>query len=557
MPRRTAVDVDAQTADLAEHKIGTELDRLAATELARMRRAIAAKERREQSRYIGAALADVAGSRYTPGELAAACTGAIRAALASTRGMRLTADDWSDLRSDLMVAALRRAYDCDLTRVGSPRIMVERTGTGRPADVLAYVDRWLRQPARLRIAVGDADNAKMPRREDLAGKEQRDPGAYLHGAARNLVAKIAERGATDTEKRASTAETDAAAAKDAPSDPLNMTELGAALKASKREQWALENAAGAAPAELAAEHGKSLGAMRTALDKGRNSLRARTDANSLRALGAALRTAPDPSMAPDWTLTMLRVRPLYPTPRNAPIGAARAADVLRYIAAVEASMVDVPASALETADAHLRRTADTRRNSDAPRSTGGWLTTDHPVALVPAPCTCQTAHPDAPCDGCDDRWRIVPAIGPVNVRTMAADLPTLNRRALNGHRLWTALALRNRPCQPVAYSAPRPYRAVHLDLTDARTMPARTPHAPLGHPASDYVPAYNPHWQDAPSGGATPVIPTRTATGPLTMAVRADLTERRHYAIQAARRARLDERERAITDGKLTILPAE
>src|SRR4051794_35757663 len=107
------VDIDAQTASLAEHKVGTELDRLAKTELARMRRAILAKQRREQSRYIGAALADAAGTRYTPGELAAACGGAIAAALASTRSMRLTADDWGDLRSDLMMAALKHDAECD------------------------------------------------------------------------------------------------------------------------------------------------------------------------------------------------------------------------------------------------------------------------------------------------------------------------------------------------------------------------------------------------------------------------------------------------------------
>jgi hypothetical protein len=532
------VDIDAQTASLAEHKVGTELDRLAKTELARMRRAILAKQRREQSRYIGAALADAAGTRYTPGELAAACGGAIAAALASTRSMRLTADDWGDLRSDLMMAALKHGAECDARRTTPdtpPRD--ERNGTGRPAEVLAYIDRWLAQPVRLARTVGHPDSATLPRREDLAGKEQRDPGAYLHGAARHLVAKIAERGATDTDKRASTAEVDAAAVKDATSDPLSMAELGAALKVSKREAWALEAAAGTAPAELAAEHAKTLGAMRTALDKGRTSLRARTDADTLRSLAATLRHRPDPATAPDWTLPMLNgARPMYPTERNAPTGAARAADVIRYMDEVLALTIDVPAAALERADLHTRGTADARRNTKTPRTTGGYLVTDHPTALL---------------IGADGRHRLVPAIGPVNVRTMPADLPTLNRRAINGHRLWTAMHPHNRPHPPVAYSPPRAYRPEHIDLTGADYRPVPTVRPPVGHPETDYVPT-----KTHGGGGSLAGKPCQAHSGAFTPNIVKDLTARRIHAIQANRRVRDDARKAAQTAGKLTVLPA-
>lgn len=494
------IDTAAKTEDLGEHKLGTELDRLAATELARMRRAINAKERRVQAGYIAAALETEAGSRYTSGELAAACGAAIALALKSTRGMRLTSDDWSDLRGDLIVAALERGQRCNLERGERPSL--------------------------------------MPRREDLAGKGKTDGLAYLSGTARRLVADIAERGKTDRDKRASDADTEAATAADAPADALSMADLADALNASKRERWAMESAAGAQSADLAAEQGKTLSAMSTALTAGRNTLRTRTSPGDLRDLAADLRSAPRPGSVATGTVSMLRTRPMYPTDRNVTPGAERDASVLNYIQAVWDATTEVPASALETADVALRWSADTRRNAKAPRTTGGWLTTTRPTAIVT-----RNGH-----------RAIVPAHGPAALRTLAADLPTIDRRALIG---------------------PRYLRAMQAPARTRHTLPTRPrwitdPANVSGHhtTADAYLPMPTPRhdfngYRETPDLGGKTVSAgkaqskSRKAPGHgFTPAILARLATLRTAQIQGAREARESARETARKAGKLKLLPA-
>jgi hypothetical protein len=529
------IDAAPKTEDLAEHKLGTELDRLAATELARMRRAIAAKERRVQAAYITEALATEAGTRYTPGELAAACGAAIALALKSTRGMRLTSDDWSDLRGDLIVAAMDRGARCDAERGELARIPGERTGTGSPADVLSYIARWERRPIALRAALSAPQ--QLPRREDLAGKGKTEGLAYLSGAARHLVALLARNGVADRDHRATDAQTEAATLPDTPGDALSMGELADALNVTKRERWAMDAAAGAQSADLAAEHGKTTGAMAVALTGGRNALRARTNPADLRDLAADLRNAPRAGSAATGTLPMLTHRPMYPTPRNAPLGAARAASVLRYIDAVERATIDVPAAALEAADVALRWSADTRRNVKAPRTTGGWLTTTRPTALVE-----RNGH-----------RAIVPAIGPAHLRTVPADLPTIDRRALIGPKYLAAMA--------------QPARSQHTLPTRTRWITDPTNVSGYHHPADSYAPLPTPRhdfngYRETPdTGGATVTAgkaqsKSRKAPGHgFTPAVLADLAARRMAELQGRRDARESLRAAAKAAGKLRVLP--
>jgi hypothetical protein len=530
------IDAAPKTEDLAEHKLGTELDRLAATELARMRRAIAAKERRVQAAYITEALATEAGTRYTPGELAAACGAAIALALKSTRGMRLTSDDWSDLRGDLIVAAMDRGARCDAERGELARIPGERTGTGSPADVLSYIARWERRPIALRAALSAPQ--QLPRREDLAGKGKTEGLAYLSGAARHLVALLARNGVADRDHRATDAQTEAATLPDTPGDALSMGELADALNVTKRERWAMDAAAGAQSADLAAEHGKTTGAMAVALTGGRNALRNRTNPGRPARPRRRPPERPAPGSAATGTLPMLTHRPMYPTPRNAPLGAARAASVLRYIDAVERATIDVPAAALEAADVALRWSADTRRNVKAPRTTGGWLTTTRPTALVE-----RNGH-----------RAIVPAIGPAHLRTVPADLPTIDRRALIGPKYLAAMA------QPARSQHTLPTRTRWI--TDPNNVsghhPAADSYAPLPTPRHDF----NGYRQTPDTGGATVTAgkaqsKSRKAPGHgFTPAVLADLAARRMAELQGRRDARESLRAAAKAAGKLRVLPA-
>lgn len=334
-----SIDTAPQSESLAEHKLGTELDRLAAQEARRFAALRRKAEEAQTNRAIAAALASEAGTRYTPAELAAACGAAISTALRGTRGMRLTPDDWADLRSDLMLAAIERGQRCNLDRGERPSL--------------------------------------MPRREDLAGKSRTDGMAYLVSTARNLAADLAATGKGERDLATAPPEEPAAA-------DLTAADLATIVGLeTDRAVWAIRHAVENVPlVDLAAEAGKTAKGMERAAAKGREAIRASTDPRSIREAAQAARKRAENGLTCDCgdpTCTEVADAVILPEPpgmvtlARRPIGAPtrrhwqanprdHAVSVLRYIDAVEASLVECPAAVAEHADRLTRATSATRRN---------------------------------------------------------------------------------------------------------------------------------------------------------------------------------------------------
>lgn len=513
------VNTAAQSEDLGEHKVQTELDRLTQNEIAAFAAARTRRNKAETDAAVKAALAAEAGTRYTAPELAAACGAAISLALRGTRSMRLTSDDWSDLRSDLIVAALEHG-------------------------------------AKQNIARGEAPSM-MPRREDLAGKDKAEGLAYLSGTARRLLADLAADGASWRDRWGRTEEAEEAEHTEAEDADLTADDLAAHLAATTRERWAIKHAVETCPiADLAAVEGKTAHGMRESIHKGRKSLAAKVDAKALRAEAAEMRGTPIADLADLPPVVFIGRRPLRPSryrPRPAAIMRPRTAlpgrpakltrpsaalDVLRYIAEAEAAIVERPAALAEAAEARTRQTVEPRRNRPTPPA---------------APRMIREAPRPAIKWGRGRKGKVLPTEGPTRLTWHLADLPTIDRRAIRGRILWTAMAT-HRAKAPQGPSRPL---SLASDLPLEGSCPLSLP-AEHGRPDGDRMRPVPEHRRNPMGAKVTsPAVKhpryAKSHAGMLTAEVTADLAARRLADLAARKAARLAERKAAR---KVTVLPA-
>lgn len=501
-----SVNTAAQTEDLGEHKVQTELDRLTQNEIAAFAAARTRRNRAETDAAVKAALAAEAGSRYTAAELAAACGAALSLVLSDTRGMRLTPDDWSDLRSDLMLAAIERGQRCNLDRGEAPSL--------------------------------------MPRREDLAGKDRTDGLAYLSGAARRLAADLAKGGAEAREAAAPLSEQDAAEAADATVADLTADDLAAMLSATERERWVIQHATTTAKvADVAAEHGKTLKGMEMSLRKGRVTLAAKTSPRDLRNLAAAARENPLPDAKPTGTVAFIGRRPLAALGRrNRPTYRNGAMDVLRYIAEAEAAIVEHPATLAEAADTLTRASTDGRRNAKTAPA--------HPAGMVIEP-----PKPHVLDNGKPGRQALAATIGPCRLTWRLADLPDLAAEGVTA--LMRASIARRYPDRRVkATGGPMRPLSLASDLPLEGSCPLTLP-AEHGRPDGDRLRAV-PEYRRTPMGGkvTSPAVKhprySKSHAGMLTAEVTAECSRRRLAELAAREAARKAERKAAR---KVTIIP--
>lgn len=286
--------VETAAVSEAEVTTQTELERQANDAARDFALARYRAERAEQAAYhLAAQEGGRLGARWTAPELHAACGAAVSLAVKGFR-MRLTDDLWAEARAEVLMAALDHAARCRASEEDEGAARAERRMHEREDRAISR--RWLlggysamrrAEEEAARVTYRRADHAALPFRGDAEDADGLGL-SYLARAARNVIADIVAADRPGRERRESLAEHLEDAAQW--TGDLSARDIANHLPGGKltTAEWtALRvNVDGEALADLAAEDGRKVNAVKQAAHKGRASL-----AKRLETPGAAHETA--------------------------------------------------------------------------------------------------------------------------------------------------------------------------------------------------------------------------------------------------------------------------